>query len=323
MKELVLLFYAVLIFPFPGNAQVTELNLASDVWPPFTNVEPHRAFASELVKESLGRAGIKSTTQILEFEDVIQGIRSGKYHGSAALWYNEERDEFLLFSAPYLQNRLIVVGRKGADVSMKSFADLAGMRVAVVGNYAYGSEVDQAWEVILVTGNNDQQNLERLLKEEVDYMLVDALLMEYLLTHQGDEVARYLEIGSTPLFKRSLHFAVRKDVEGAQSIIDRFNQGIIKMISDGSYNRILKLNWIQADVDGDGKLEMVGGNHAGEEAPTSSYNVWFENPDQGLSTNRFYVNGQIYQGWDTVPQQYKVQPVSERPEDFKLMKFSF
>lgn len=305
------------------GAQVTELILASDVWPPFTNLEPHRAFASELVSESLNRAGIKSVTQILEFEEVIEGIRSGKYHGSAALWYSEDREEYLLFSAPYLQNRLIVVGRKGADVSMKSFSGLAGKKVAVVGNYAYGSDVEQASEVVLVTGTNDQQNLERLLKQEVDYMLVDALLMEYLLTHQKEEVTKYLQLGSTPLFKRSLHFAVRKDVEGAQSIIDRFNQGIIKMISDGTYNRILQLNWIKADVDGDGKLEMVGGNHGGKEAPTSSYNVWFENPDSAGSTNRYYVNGQIYQGWDTVPQQYKTQSVTERPEDLKLMKFSF
>ena len=322
MKKLVL-FFATFMSTVWGNAQVTQLELASDVWPPFTNIGSQQAFASELVSESLGRAGIKSTTEILEFEDVIQGIRSGKYDGSAALWYSEEREEFLLFSAPYLQNRLIVVGRKGADVNMKTFAGLAGKKVAVVGNYAYGSEVEQATEVVLVTGVNDQQNLERLLKEEVDYMLVDALLIEYLITHQGDEVARHLEIGSNPLLKRSLHFAIRRDIEGAQSIIDRFNQGIIKMISDGTYNRILQINWIRADVDGDGKLEMIGGNHAGQEAPTSSYNIWFDNSDPGLSTNRFYVNGQVYQGWDTVPAQYKVQPATERPEDFKLMKFNF
>ncbi len=309
----------------PGICQETKLNLASDIWPPFTNIEPHRSFATDLVNEALGRAGITANTEVLEFEEVIRDIQQGKYDGSAALWYSQDRDEFLLYSAPYLQNQLIVVGRKGADVSMTSFSDLKGKRVAVVGNYAYGTEVDDAGDVVLVSGHNDQENLERLIKEEVDYMLVDRLLIQYLITHQKEEVTKYLQVGTKYLFKRSLHFAIRKDLPGAESIIERFNQGIIKMVMDGSYNRILQVNWIRADVDGDGKLEMVpSGIHAGMAAPTSSYDVWFQNTSSPPLNDRYYIEGQIYQGWDTVPPEYKVQPiVSDVQEDFKLLKFSF
>ena len=319
-----LLTFLLLCIPFTGTAQVTNLRLVSDIWPPFTNVAPSKSFTLDLVNEALSRAGINASTEIEEFDAVIKGIREGKFEGSAALWYSEDRKDFLIYSAPYLQNQLILVGRKGTDVSMTSFSDLKGKRVAVVGNYAYGSEVDDARDVDLVPGHNDQKNLERLIQEEVDYMLVDALLMQYLVTHQKDEVAKYLAIGSKHLFKRSLHFAIRKDLPGAQSIIERFNQGIIKMVMDGSYNRILQLNWIRADVAGDGKMEMVAsGARAGKSAPTSSYDVWFQNTASPPSNNRYYIEGQIYQGWDNVPQEYKVQPVSETQEDFKLMKFGF
>lgn len=295
--------------------------MASDVWPPFTNVDPQRAFALDLVQEALNRSGVKSETKIVEFEEVVKGIVDGSYHGSAALWYTKDREETLLFSAPYLQNRLILVGRKGVDVGMTSFSELNGKKVAVVGSYAYGAEVEQAEGVDLIQGKSDQQNLELLLKHEVDYMLVDALLMEYMLTHQKDEVLRYLQVGRTPLITRSLHLAIRKDIQNAKSIMERFNQGIIKMIADGTYNRILQINWIRADVDGDGKLELVGGNNSGKAAPTSSYDVWFETNSAPSNTNRYYVDGRVYQGWDNVPQQYKSQPVSERPEDLKLLKF--
>ena len=306
------------------TAQTTELKLASDIWPPFTNVAPHRSFATDLVSEALSRSGIQITIEILEFEEVIEGIGAGNFHGSAALWYSKEREEILLFSAPYLQNQLILVGRKGADVNISSITELKGKRVSVVGTYEYGSEVDEATGVEFVAGHSDQENLERLIQGEVDYMLVDALLMQYLLTHQKEDVIKFLQVGTNHLLKRSLHFAIRRDVEGAQSIIDRFNQGIIKMVSDGSYNRILQLNWIRADVDGDGKMEMIsGGEHAGKAAPTNSYAVWFENSSEAQSSNRYYIGGEIYQGWDNVPQEYKVQPVSEKQEDFKLMKFSF
>ncbi|GJM29417.1 MAG: hypothetical protein DHS20C17_20520 [Cyclobacteriaceae bacterium] len=306
------------------SAQVNQLNLASDIWPPFTNVEPHRSFATDLVEEALKRAGISSDTEILEFQEVMDGIRQGEFHGSAALWYSEDREQILLFSAPYLQNQLILVGLKGADVSMTSLAELTEKKVAVVGNYAYGSEVKDAMNVTFVKGKNDQQNLERLLKQEVDYILVDALLMEYLLTHQQEEVNKYLQVGKVPLFKRALHFAIRKDIEGAQSIIERFNKRIIKMMADGTYNNILQLNWIRADVDGDGKMEMIAGHQVGKAEPSSSYDVWFQDSSTGPRNNRYYVDGQVYQGWDSVPQQYKTQPiVDERPEDLKLLKFSF
>ncbi len=306
------------------TAQVIELKLASDVWPPFTNEAPNTSFAMDLVNESLKRSGIGTTTEIIPFNQVMQGLEQENYDGSAALWYTEKREESMLFSAPYLQNRLIVVGRRGENVSMTSFEDLKGKKVAIVGSYAYGSDVEDAEGVILVAGDDDQQNLDRLLQMEVDYMLVDALLMEYLLTHQKEEVIKHLQVGSTPLVTRSLHFAIRRNIEGAQSIIERFNQGIVKMISDGTYNRILQLNWIKADVDGDGNLELVGGKHTGKAAPTSSYDIWFDNSSNSTpASHRYYVDGEVYQGWDNVPQQYKVQPISERPEDFKLMKFNF
>ena len=304
--------------------QPNQLKLVSDIWPPFTNTDPNRSFAEDIVSESLKRSGIDSKTEFLEFEDVMVGIQEGHFDGSVALWYSKEREKYLLFSAPYLQNQLILVGRKGSQVDMKSFDELTGKKVAIVANYAYGEEVEQAEGVTLVKGANDQENLERLITQEVDYLLVDALLMQYLITHQSDQVAEYLQIGSNILFKRSLHFAIRKDVEGAQAIIDRFNKGILRMVSDGSYHRILQLNWIRADVDGDGKMELIAaGERAGKQPPATGYSVWFQNDPGSLPDNRFYIEGEIYQGWDNVPSQYKVAPVNEKQEDFKLMKFGF
>jgi ABC-type amino acid transport substrate-binding protein len=305
-------------------AQTNTLHLVSDVWPPFTNKDPHRSFAEDIVFEALKRSGISSKTEFLEFEDVMTGIKQEKYDGSVALWYNEERDKYLTFSAPYLQNQLILVGRKGSQVDMKSFDELRGKRVAIVGNYAYGEEVEDAEGVVLVEGASDQANLELLLKEEVDYMLVDALLMQYMITHQADQVTKFLQIGTNILFKRSLHFAIRTDIEGSQALVERFNKSILKMVSDGSYHKILQLNWIRADVDGDGTMELIAaGERAGKQPPATGYNVWFQNDSGTPSNNRYYIEGEIYQGWDNVPPQYKVPPVSEEQEDFKLMKFGF
>ena len=311
---------------FPGLAQKTELRLASDTWPPFTDVASERAFAVDLVKWALSRVGVSTSTEILHFDDVIAGIREEKFDGSVALWRSPEREEFLIYSAPYLNNQLILVGRKGSDVDARTWSDLAGKRVAIVDRYAYGSSVQAAKEVVFVAGGSDQENLTRLLNKKADYMLVDALLMQYLLTYQEEEVAQYLEIGSNTLVRRSLHFAIRKDLPGAQNIVDRFNDEILKMVADGSYNRILRLNWIRTDMDGDGRVELVlAGNKAGSKAPTSSYDVFFKSSTAVTSSSkdRYYVDGRFYEGWEQVPQQYKVPVVGQEVEDFNFLKFKF
>ena len=160
----------------------------------------------------------------------------------------------------------------------------------------------------------------------MDYILIDDLLIQYLVNYQQKEAGKYLAIGNVPLFTRTLHFAIRKDVPKADHIVQQFNTEIAKMVADGTYNRILQLNWIQADVDGDGQLELIlAGDQAGLKAPTSSYNVYFQSSNTAATnSSRYYINGQIYDNWEAVPNKYKVALVkSENLDQGTLLKFSF
>jgi polar amino acid transport system substrate-binding protein len=228
-KKLLSIF---LIVSLNGLAQTTELKLGSDVWPPFTNVDGEKSFALDLVKEALNRINIQTTIEIRGFNDIISSIDDGELDGSAALWLNEERKGKYIFSKPYLNNQLILVGRKGSTVKNITYADLGGKRVGIVENYAYG-EAENA-NVILVEGTSDQKNLERLLMKQIDYMLVDALLIQYMLKYQINDVTEHLEIGDYPIQTKSLHFALRNDISDGVHIITLFNEEISKMIADGT-----------------------------------------------------------------------------------------
>ncbi len=75
---------------------------------------------------------------------------------------------------------MILVGRKGSDVSAVSFNDLSGKKIGVIDNYAYG-DFDNNQEIVIVSDLSNQKNLENLLSDKIDYMLVDALLIQYML----------------------------------------------------------------------------------------------------------------------------------------------
>ena len=297
------LFISIHVFP-----QQKELKLASDVWPPFTNIDSEKAFAMDLVREALARIDIKVSYEIVEFDDVIARIDAGSFDGSAALWLNDERAAKYLFSEPYLQNQLVLVGKKGSDVSATSFEEFDGKKIGVVENYAYGIEINSD-QVKLISGASDQKNLESLLSGEIDYMLVDDLLIQYLLKYQVNDVHEFLEIADHPILEKPLYFALRKDVEGAEDIITAFNAEIKEMIAEGTYNRILELNWITADIDGDGTMELIlDGDAAGLAPPERSYGV-----SQGMMGGKpgmntaYFIEGKKYSSWDDVPKEYKTE----------------
>lgn len=319
-----LLVFALSITTTLLYSQPTTLKLASDVWPPFTDVNTRFTLAIDLVHEALERSDVQEQTKILSFTEVLNGIASKQYDGSAALWRSPEREKTMLFSEPYLENRLILVGKKGSNVSAGTLSALKGKRIAVVESYAYGPLLNQTADVVLVKGKSDQQNLERLLKAEVDYMLVDALLIEYLLKYEGAETAQYLAIGDSAFVKLPLHFALRKDFPNAEKIIKNFNAAIKKMVVDGAYNRILQLNWVETDVDGDGLPEMVlSGNKAGTEAPAKSYVVMGQPATAAPNKSHYVIEGQLYSDWNAVPDKYKVAQGSYAGSDKKDFGLSF
>jgi hypothetical protein len=210
----------------------------------------------DLVETALRRIGVTAETVIVDAAEFTPLLVGGSFDGSAAAWRDPDRERVLLFSQPYLENRLILVGRRGSDVSAKSLANLKSRRVAIVEGFSYGDGVDAAGPTFVRT-RSDEDSIRQLLTGAVDHALVDEVVVQYIVDHHADQARAKLQLGSTPLITRSLHFAVRRAHPQAKSIIDRFNAQLRTMMADGTYNRLLHVGWIEADVDGDGLSEYV------------------------------------------------------------------
>ncbi len=287
------------------SAQTTTLRLVSTPWPPFTNeVEPR--FALDLVEAALGRIAMTATTTIVEPAKFTPSLLSNAFDGSAAAWKDPERESALVFSQPYLENRLILVGRRGEDVSAASLADLKGKRVAIVEGYAYGEGITSSGAT-LVPARGEEDSLTQLLANKADYVLMDDLVVQYILSNYPNEAKTRLNVGSKPLLTRPLYFAVRRSYPNAATIVSRFNSQLRGMIADKTYHRLLHVAWIRADVDGDGIPEYVPqSDKAGSVQPAHAYTLFAE-ASSAESPKRFYYGGNIYTDWASVPNQYKVE----------------
>lgn len=303
----------------PGPAQsatTTKLRLVSSAWSPFTNTTRQPRFALDLVEAALGRIGVTATTTIVEPKQFTAALLQGDFDGSAAAWKDPEREKVLLFSQPYLENRLVLVGRTGADVSANTLSGLTGRKIAIVEGYSYGDTVDRSGPAF-VRARSEEDSLARLLSGSVDYALMDELVVQYIVEHHAKEAQSRLQLGVTPLITRPLYFALRRSRPDAQSIIDRFNAQLQSMISDRTYHRLLHVDWIQADVDGDGLLEYVpGSDRVGPMQPRRAYSLFSTTPleipkaaappPSPETGPRFYMGGNIYRDWATVPDTYKL-----------------
>lgn len=303
-----------------GAGAPPPLQLATDPWPPFTDGPDQPRIAVELVETALRRAGHPAQTTVLAPGRQLPALQKGRFDGSPALWKDAERRAYLRYSKPYLENRLVLVARSGTDVSAKNLAELKDKRVGIVTGYSYGSVLDQAPQTRFVNGDSDEMNLKSLVVGELDYVLADEVLIFHIFDRSPKEASAQLAVGKTAMVRRPLHFAIRKDHPQAQVILDRFDRAIREMIKDGEFNRILEIDWIRADVDGDGRTELVvGGDRVGPEEPQDGYDLIEGDGDDAVEqsrSRRYVIEGKVYEGWESVPERYKKPPqVKEPPRD--------
>ena len=290
------------------SAQPAPLALVSTAWPPFTNAPGQPRFALDLVEAALVRLGLTANTTIVTSAEFNAALLGERFDGSAAVWKDPERERVLLFSDPYLENRLVLVGRHGADVSAKTPADLKGKRVAMVQGYAYGDAIERAGMVI-VGSQSEEDSLTQLLNSSVDYTLMDDLVVQYIVSNYPKEAGARLQIGERPVVTRPLYFAIKRSRPDAQSMITRFNAQLRGMIADRTYHRLLHVNWIRADITGDGVPEFVPANDkAGTTEPQHVYSLFTAStsPMKPEPKTGFYVGGSLYEDWSRVPARYKV-----------------
>ena len=253
MKNIVLVLIAIALI---SSAEAKDpLVLSNDVWPPFILDGSEQGTAERLVCQALSLSGWPCTVEVKDWEVVLQEARIGAIDGIAAAWRNPEREQYLMFSEPYLSNRIIPVISNRSLVTVKSANDLAGLRVALVTDFAYGDTIEGLKSGFTVVGvKNSRDALKAVKSGKADAALVDELVARDML---DDPVMESLMLADTVLAFRDLHFAVSRQNPLAEEIIADFQRGYKQMLSDGTVNEILNVDWLATDFGQAGKLNVV------------------------------------------------------------------
>jgi len=253
LKKFILIVIAISLFSLAEAKD--PLVLSNDTWPPFIIEGSEQGTSEMLVCQALERSGWPCSVDVKDWETVLNEARIGAIDGIAAAWRNPDRETYLLFSEPYLSNRIVPVVSNGSPDAITSIRDLSGLRVALVNDYAYGDTITgMSSEFEVIPAKNSRDALKYVSSGKADVALVDELVARNELEKSTVD---NLTIVNTVLAFRDLHFAVSRQHPLAEVIIDDFQRAYKLMLADGTVNEILNVDWLATDFGQSGDLNVV------------------------------------------------------------------
>lgn len=241
MLRFALLLVAIVgLYSGAANAE-QKVRLMANTSPPYADQKlPEQGLALELVKHVFARTDYIPEISIESWSRAVEGAQLGVYDGLAAAWYTAERNDSLLFSEPYISSKLIILKLRSDPRNYRSLAQLAGGRLGVRADYAYGVDFAAIPNLKLVQENHLIQNLLNLLNGSVDFVIGDQrTIVMQLHEYLGDQVTKF-EVVPIELPNRQRHVAASRSLAGHEKMIAAFNAALAETRKDGSLDAIIK-----------------------------------------------------------------------------------
>ncbi len=213
----------------------------ADPWPPLNDQRlPGKGLASDLVEQSLARAGCTTSYVEVPWERAVSGLKRGDYDVLINARYSDDSTEYGYFSQLYLVNRIRFIRRKGSDIRFETLADLYPHSIAVVRGYAYSKEFDSDPGLLKIGVGSFEIAARMLHAGRVQLALEDELAACYVLGRTLNNIRDELGFLPLPLSENGLHILVRRSHAQHREIARRFDAAIQAMSEDGSYVATLR-----------------------------------------------------------------------------------
>ncbi len=217
------------------------VRLIGNVSPPYIDKQlPEQGLALELVNHVFKRAGYSTEIKIDTWPRAMEGVELGIFDALASAWYTEERAKTFLFSDPYLSSKLVLVKSRSDQGDYFELAHLAGKRLGIRVDYAYGVDLDSVPNLKLVEENHLIQNLLNLLNGSVDFVIGDQRTLALQLHKYLDHQVHKFEVVDINLPVRKRHVAASRAIAGEDKMIAAFNAALAETLKDGSHAAIVQ-----------------------------------------------------------------------------------
>ena len=201
----------------------------------------------DLAREAINRAGAKPEFKIIHWNEKEMELNSGNidmiFNG---MDITPERQEIMLFSKPYMDNRRVIVVMKGNPLGIVSEGDLDGKNVGVkagtTAEFYFETEEGKKNNIkTLKTYDSDEKVFNALESGKIDAVVCDEVLGRYyVVKHNNNIEVLNITVGKT----NEYGIGFRKD---DHKLRDRIQAAFDSVVKDGTAKKISE-KWFQADL---------------------------------------------------------------------------
>lgn len=233
---------AMLLAMYGGGAYAEEtFRLMANTSPPYADAQlPDQGLALEMVKKIFAETEYTPEITIENWSRALEGTQVDVYDALAAVWYSKEREEDLLFSKPYLRSELIILKLRSNQGRYTSLDQLAGSRLGLRTDYAYGVDFAAIPNLTLVHEDQLVPHLLNLLNGKVDFVIADQRTAAAELHKYFENKITQFAVVDIALPPVERHVAASRDWPEAEDMIDEFNRALAARQKDGSLEAIVR-----------------------------------------------------------------------------------
>ena len=160
--------------------------------------------------------------------------------GVGGVYKNEQRVKLLDFSEPIFTEKNFVFVKKGKQFSFQRLEDLKGKLVGVTKGWSYGEEFDsmRAKKKFNTEESNEISiSFGKLVAGKIDCFIVDVVAADKIIT--SEKFVGQIDMINTPAITAEGFLAFGKG-ENKIELLKKFNQELIKIKKDGTYDKIIQ-----------------------------------------------------------------------------------
>ena len=202
----------------------------------------------EIIRTAFSLSGIPVKVTGYPWKRALSLGREGKV-GVGGIYYNLTRTALFDYSDPIYIETLRVWVKIGHKFPFSRVADLSGKRVGLNRGWSYGEVFDSARRAGLFAAEeatDNRANLKKLILGRLDCIIADERSISQITYQRG--WGREVESLDPPAAVNSVHLVFAKRAKPS-FVLDRFNQGLVKMKENGAYSRIIDEFIHGADAD--------------------------------------------------------------------------
>ncbi|OGV53646.1 MAG: hypothetical protein A2X49_06235 [Lentisphaerae bacterium GWF2_52_8] len=171
-----------------------------------------------------------------DWNAVQAAAKNGEIDVISAIYKNDERQSYLLFSDPLVEDPVVVLVKRGRSFPFSRWEDLEAKRGVTPAGESYGVDFDSYMTRLNIKRLSAEDALSSLLKGDADYLVMGLYPAKVLAARTGkkDEV-EYLP---HPVTSQNFHMAISKKSPFV-SLMPKINAKISELRINGNILRLL------------------------------------------------------------------------------------